>query len=211
MAYGLKVFTDSGFLVIDDNFRNYEVKATFQLSCPSTLDLSPYGEGAIVMVKNENDSYFLRSALFGTNIGFALVDTSDNPASGIISVAVLQMATSADNTPYGLRVFNSAGDLCFTSGRNYMRLRDSYTVTSITQTYASIYIGITNPWVVINPISAPITYYVSGGGSNVQASLLWAAFFTYNGYLYYKLTSNTYPRAPGSNVLGLPVKFQLGV
>lgn len=211
MAYGLKVSNSNGFLVIDDNFRNYEVKETGTVACPGTYNFAAYGPGVLVLVKNENPALFLTVIYAAGSASVRLVDVNDNPVSGTITYALLNLATSTDTNNYGFRVFNSAGELVFTSARNYMRLRDSYTVVQMDLTPRSFGIPFTNPWVVANAFGTPISYYIAGGGSATRVSLVYVAFRTYQGVLHYKITTPTYPALGGSNVFNVPIRFQLGV
>lgn len=133
MPHGLQVQNSSGDLVIDQDFRNYEIIAEGSTSWVGT-GLSSYKDISFSATALP-PLVFTRSTAFGGLACATLIKTGANYTSARLYsadyfgtfafdyfVAAPVNAASAD--AWGLQVFDAAGNRAFDSGKRYVQFRD---------------------------------------------------------------------------------------
>lgn len=133
MSYGLEIHNDDGDIVIDSVFQNH-TKAEFGSSAGNvTLTFS----GTYAFTRNP--LFWMRSTAGYAGFVRWVLDGSSNVTGVVVACSggaafswVLTAAPSGvGSDSYGLRVYTAAGDVCFDSGLNYIRIVDVLTFTGV--------------------------------------------------------------------------------
>ena len=141
MSYGLRVYNDSGYLQIDQDFANYQIIQSGTFTIGSSSAISP-----TISHSGPNDGsnlVFVKPPFSASNViidGSSVVGGSSfavygDPGTYSYFVAARATALSASSETYGLRVYNSGGGLVFDSGRKTLNIKSiSYPAATINAT-----------------------------------------------------------------------------
>ena len=190
--YGLKVKNNSGEIQIDSTYRN--------------LSLDESGSGVTISNDNSEGGFYTRVTLVSSPLAALILvrpNTDDFVAvksyyksgsdfAGVDLVTMQQQSTivdwksyrenrvvSGDN--YGLLVYNSAGELCFDSGKSYFKIHSVHSITLANPTnqeadlgpYEDIsHAGISNPYYILSPASYWLKYNPPAQSSSIRAWLI---------------------------------------
>jgi hypothetical protein len=143
MSYGLRVYNDSGFLQVDQDYKNYSLhQAGTIVTSSQTVYNGNYGNYTgygfwsvsfpaldhtpLVFVKINNTSHMIGGTPTKTGVsGRVLSSTGTNvgTATGItVSYAVFRRDPVQSSDSQGLRIFNASGQLTFDSGKKPLRV-----------------------------------------------------------------------------------------
>lgn len=143
MSYGLRVYSDSGFLQLDQDYKNYSLhQAGTVVSTNKTEYNGNYGNYTgygywsvsfpaldhtpLVFVKMNNTTHMIGATPTKNSLsGRILSSTGRNAssASGItVSYAIFRRDPVLSTDSYGLRLYNGSGQLTFDSGKKPLRV-----------------------------------------------------------------------------------------
>lgn len=171
--YGLLVKNNSGGIQIDSKYRNLSLD---QSGTSETISNNNTSEGVytrialtasslipIVLVKPNTDYFVCVRNYYKSGANYAGVDlVTEQSKSTTIDWGSYRENRTASGETYGLKVFNSSGDLCFDSGKNYFKI---FSVHSISLSAPSGFLshlgpytdithsGISNPYYLLSPSS----------------------------------------------------------
>lgn len=179
MSFGLNVLNAGGYTVIDERYRNYELKATGSVAVagynPANGDYGTrfnypgYSPTAIILMKNENSNALLTGWITTQNtIALALLKAgASQPSehvSGTVQWALIDLIGAPAPDTFGLRVFDSSNAVVFDSAKRYMKFRDNFTVSSLNSTPISFTTSVSSPWVLLTDLVGPSKAYIQAGG-----------------------------------------------
>jgi hypothetical protein len=171
--YGLIIKNDSGEIQIDSTYRNLSLDqsgTSESISNDNTsggaytrIAITPSPLVPIVLIRPNTDRFVCVRNYYKSGSNFTGVDivTERSQSTGIDWQSYRENRT-ASGDDYGLLVYNSSGDLCFDSGKNYFR------IVSITESiilddppvgYANgdyqdvTHTGISDPYYILTPSS----------------------------------------------------------
>lgn len=177
MSYGMTATNLSGFVQVAEPFDNVSVYAT---GTTSTVNYFAFGWPGIYLPSNAPDDLlvFARPSLqsgsykfslainrniviFGgfTGKGIFFYDTDTNTGQSIDYIILTKSQAMPEPTSgYGLNVYNSSGNLAFTSEYGTSRVYSSRTNSITSITFSSVYPNVggellDNTWVLMNPFS----------------------------------------------------------
>lgn len=131
MAAGLQVFNDSGFIQIDANYLNMELKQKGSFSLPGTgtgaqkrVDIQYTGEAPIIAINCTDYCFPFVSGKTGNATTFSIYNASANNVTGEFYIFDNSDNNNLSNS--GFQVFNEQGRLVFDAGKLYMRVLDNF-------------------------------------------------------------------------------------
>lgn len=165
MGYGLRVKNDSGELLIDSTYRNYEESElgtrTITNNNTSTTWYTSIGIASSPLVPlilfRPNTNYYSSVVGYGkSGSNYNAFYMATHPAqSTSINYICCRQSSVASAESYGLRVKNPSGDLVFDSGKKYFKVHSVHTIslsgpsggsTATTITHS----GISNPYYILS-------------------------------------------------------------
>lgn len=137
MPEGLQVFNDSGFIQIDANYLNLELKqrGSFNLAGSNTANGGSTSSGLSVTVNGESPVIAIQSTTFccayplsqnGNSFTFYIYNGDNQACSGEYFVFDNSSADQASDS--GFQVFNPQGRLVFDAGKKYLRVLEYWQV-----------------------------------------------------------------------------------
>ena len=180
MSFGLNVVNAGGYTVIDERYRNYELKATGSIYVPgynstngdygTEFNYPEYSPTSIILMKNESSTALLTGWITTQNtIRLALMkgDGTLPPSghvSGTVQWAVIDLIRAPAPDTFGLRVFDASGAIVFDSAKRYMKFRDNFTISSLNRIPVSFTTSVSSPWVLLSDLVGPSKIYMQQGG-----------------------------------------------
>jgi hypothetical protein len=135
MAAGLQIFNDSGFVQIDANYLNMELKQRGNFSLPGNgtgaqkrIDIQFAGESPIIAINCSDYCFPFVSGRNGNTTTFSIYNSSANNVSG--EFYIFDNSNNNSLSDSGFQVFNEQGRLVFDAGKLYMRVLDNFSVES---------------------------------------------------------------------------------
>lgn len=137
MPEGLQVFNDYGFIQIDANYLNLELKrrGTFNLNGSNTANGGSVSSGVQIDFVGESPVIAIRSSTFccayplgrnGNTFNFYIYNGDNQACSGEYFIFDNSSGDSASNS--GFQVYNPQGRLVFDAGKYYLRVLDFWEV-----------------------------------------------------------------------------------
>ena len=131
--YGFKTLNDDGGIQIDSIYRNFSLDQTGTKTISNGNDISNWFTTIsitssplhpLIAIKPNTDDFvsLVKIKKSGSNfIGFDL--TTKYSQSTSISWASFRENISSSDEDYALRIYNPGGDLCFDSGKSYLKIK----------------------------------------------------------------------------------------
>ena len=156
MSYGIKIYNDSGFLTIDDTYKNYMLhqsgtasisSANFAVTFPSLGSEIP-----VVFIRTSNTTNWIKCTVRSDRIILnAFNSAGTGTVTGVsVQYAVFKKTPTASTEAYGLRVYSADGTISFDSGRRYPRVAEVLNIHPWSGTTASSRVithsAISTPW-----------------------------------------------------------------
>lgn len=197
MSYGLNIYNNSSFLQISENFKNYtlHVSGTVIVGTNTAVTFPALSaEVPLVFIRTTNTSNWIGCWVQHDRIILnAFTSTGNSTTSGVsVQYAVFTKQVPQSTNTYGVRVYNSSGQLCFDSGLKYPRVAyvtnvhpwyGSSTASSRTVTFPTT---ITTPWYQVMPHWLHIIPY------DEDFSDVWYHVFRHGGSGFYEVASIRY-------------------
>lgn len=224
--YGLLVKNNNSEIQIDSTYRNLSLdESDTGITITNNNNVSSYytrialtGSSLvpIILIRPNTDDFVVIGAYHKTGANFDGVDmvTMQNQSTVIDWKSYREnRVTSGEN--YGLLVYNSSGDLCFDSGKNYFKIHSVHSITLANPTdreqdlgpYEDItHAAISNPYYILSPSSfwlladappqiSPLRAYLMGIKKLTSTSVRvgWFARFTHESPVDYTINDGNNP------------------
>lgn len=127
MPAGLTVFLDSGAVQIDDNFVNQGLTGKYQVTIDALLNAGRFWtvRHGTLQITGTNPTVAIQSSVrccvkacevSGSTFTYSFI------AETVTTITVYVFDSPSAISNFGLQTFKANGDLCFDSGRKYMRV-----------------------------------------------------------------------------------------
>lgn len=168
MSYGISIKNASGLIVVDQNFKNYEVLTSGSYSVPASgvasnlTILSSYPNG-ILVVKPPSGAFLCVESVTGTtSYRMYLYSSPTARVSGTVSWAVLGVTGSSTLSGYGLAVRNPSGEVVFNSNKSYFAIKNVVTMSPTYNSYVTANVGVSEPYIPVFNIDDVVLAYANG-------------------------------------------------
>lgn len=157
--YGLVVKNNSQEIQIDSKYRNFSLdqSGSKTLTNAGSFSITASPLLPLILVQPNTNYFVMVRAYFKTSSNYTSVDlVTEKDSTTTINWKCYRENRTFSGDNYGMLVYNSSGDLCFDSGKNYFKI---YSVTSSINIspisgYTDItHTGISNPYYILSPCS----------------------------------------------------------
>lgn len=180
--YGLIVKNNNEEIQIDSTYRNLSLDQsdTSTISAATKIAITASLLVPLCLVRPNTDRFIAVRSYSKTGSNFDGINIlTEYDQSTSIGWQVYRENRTASGENYGLLVYNSSGELCFDSGKNYFKIFSVHTITLTGGPYGALgdyedisHAGISNPYYILSPSSywvvavqgAPGRLYVSSIG-----------------------------------------------